>query len=480
MVQELRVLFLAAEAEPFVKVGGLADVAGGLPRALSRIGVDIRPCMPLHATIDRSQFSLDKLATVEIDRKGLALKATVYECIVNEVRFWLIDGDPVRAAPGVYGDVERDADKYAFTCVAALQACEALEWIPDIVHANDWHMAAAVMYLASVRRKGRVWRDTHSIYTIHNLPYMGAGAQPILGAYGLQPQSSPSVPEALLEMPMTQGILQADWISTVSPNYAREITTAEFGAGLDPLLLERHQHLSGILNGIDLDIWDPSTDRALAQPFNPSNIAARESNKRALQAKLGLELDPRIALVGLVTRLDHQKGVDLLWPALNGLSIDAWQLVLLGTGDDQLERICKEQAAEFHNRVRVVLQFDPELARLIYGGSDMLVIPSRYEPCGLTQMIAMRYGSVPIVRATGGLADTVLDVDHSDKGNGFIFKGYNPSELRVALNRALTCYQSPDRWQEIQRNGMQVDFSWAHAASAYQELYRQTSTLDVS
>lgn len=469
----MRVLFLAAEATPFAKVGGLADVAGELPFALSKRGIDIRVCLPLHSTIDRADFSLREVREVEISRQGIPLIATLYETDLRGVRIWLVDGEPVRAVQGVYHEMNLDAEKFTFVNLAALNLCEELEWYPDILHANDWHAAVAVMSLRVRRETQPKWRRTGSLYTIHNLPYMGTGAEQALEAYGAPLRASRELPGWAYKVPLAQGILQADWVNTVSPTYAEEIQTPDFGSGLEDLLKARQDTLSGILNGIDPAVWDPDKDESIKQVFDVRRLEQRGKNKTALQKELGLAEDSQIPFLGVVSRLDAQKGMDLIWPALLSLMEEPWQLVLLGTGDSALEQRAQDFQASHPERVRALLQFDAGLARRIYAGSDMLLIPSRYEPCGLAQMIAMRYGCVPIVRATGGLVDSVIDVDDSHQGTGFIFHLPTAEAFRDALKRAFVIFGQKDQWEQVQRNGMHQDFSWTQPANTYQSLYQR-------
>jgi starch synthase len=477
VVQSLKILFLAAEVAPLAKVGGLADVAGELSQALVQLGINLRVCLPLHTTIDRKGLGLEKILSVEVTHKRGVETATVYESGNRDVTIWLIDGQPVQQAPGVYSDMGVDAQKFTFANLAALLVCERLNWIPDILHAHDWHTAAAVMQLKQLRHEDQRWRKAGSLYTIHNLPYMGAGAEIALMEYGVPLEESEHLPVWARELPLPQGLLQADWVSTVSPTYAREIQTPEFGHGLDRLLKTRNASLSGILNGIDPVVWDPDQDQAISQPFNIETLGARVANKSSLQSALGLPLEPRTPLIGMVTRLDTQKGMDLVWPALDSLSTGTWQFIILGTGDPKLEEASRMCAERHPDQVRISLCFDPDLARQIYAGSDMLLIPSRYEPCGLTQMIAMRYGSVPLVRATGGLLDTVTDVKTSSAGTGFIFQEASSAALKATLERAFEHYKDPDRWEALQRNGMRQDFSWTQSAKEYINLYQHVSGL---
>jgi starch synthase len=476
----MKVLFLAAEATPFAKVGGLADVAGELPGAMAKLGVDIRLCLPMHQTIDRTAFQLEQVAQVQVPYQDDFQEATLFETEVRGVKTWLIDGDPVREVPGVYGEMALDADKFTFVNLAALAFCEQMKWIPDILHANDWHAAAAVMMLKEEKGTQSKWSKTRSLYTLHNLPYMGVGAEEALDAYGLNPKPSDLLPDWAVHVPLAQGVLQADWVSTVSPTYAKEIQTAAFGAGLESLLESRSGTLSGILNGIDPAVWDPAQDPALEFSFDDENLLERGKDKAALQSELDLPLEPGAPIMGVISRIDTQKGMDLIWPALEELGADYWQLVLLGTGDPKIEAVASAFEASHPERVRIILRFDANLARRIYAGTDMLLIPSRYEPCGLAQLIAMRYGCIPIVRATGGLVDTVIDVEQEKEGTGFVFGDASPEALRGALERAFKLFEDQDKWSKVQRTAMQQDFSWTQSAHEYQKLYQQIEDLDAA
>jgi starch synthase len=472
----LKILFLAAEATPLVKVGGLADVAGELPRELAHSGLDVRTAVPLHSTIDRSKYPLDELCRFPVARAGSNPEAIVYSLKLEDNQFWLLDGEPVRAVDGVYGQPDQDGEKYAFWSKAALKACEACDWQPDILHANDWHAAAAVNLLDCWRKQAEFWSHSRSLLTIHNLAYMGS--QSGRAAYAVPAVRHPALPSWAEELPLPNGIAAADWLSTVSPSYAREIQTPEYGAGLEDLLGSRADRLTGIMNGIDDMNWDPSSDPALAHTYAIETLALRSRNKGQLQEETGLPAED-IPLIGMITRLDHQKGVDLALDGLEEISDEAWQFILLGTGDPALETLAREFAARHPERARALLKFDSLAARRLYAGVDMLLIPSRYEPCGLAQLIGMRYGAVPVVRGTGGLKDSVLDVDRNRQGTGFVFEPLAVDSLVKAIRRALQAYRDEARWRSIQEMGMRQDHSWVKTASAYVELYRSITNAEL-
>lgn len=465
----MKVLFLAAEATPLVKVGGLADVAGELPPTLRSLDIDIRVTLPFHAAIERQGLEAERLLEIEVSGQPVVF----YEATVDGEHFTLVDGPPIREATAVYGDPYEDAAKFVFFSIAALQAIQASGWRPDVVHANDWHTVPAVIWLAERRGGDPFWDGVATLLTVHNLPYMGAGAEAALAEYGFRPSDDARLPPWARSLPLPIGLSVADWLSTVSPTYAEEIQTPEFGCGLEGLLKSRRDQLVGILNGIDPGRWDPAHDGALAATFSVEDLGPREENKRRLQAELGLPQVGRVPLIGMVTRLDHQKGVDLALQALEGLVEARWQFVILGSGDPALADKARAFAAAHPERAHSVQRFDSPLARLIYGGADMILIPSRYEPCGLVQMIAMRYGSVPVVRATGGLKDTVIDHSRGKTADGFAFDHAQPEPLAEALRRAFEVYGDPPRWEELQLRGMSRDFSWRGPATEYLELYRK-------
>jgi starch synthase len=466
----VRILFLAAEAEPLAKVGGLGDVAGSLPRALRALGHDVRVALPDAMPVERDGFSPVLAARFEVPSGEGSVAATVSELEAGGIRFLLVGGAPIPRDGRVYGSgIDEDGPKFAFFSRAALEMCRALGWKPDVVHAHDSHAAPAAAWVATAGSLDSFFRDTASLLTIHNLPYMGTGAGAALEAYGL-PVGGDGLPEWARGAMLPVGLAHADELSTVSPTYAREILTSEFGCGLEGLLRRREDRLSGILNGLDLERWDPSTDPALARPFDASDLAARRENKAALRRELALEGPENGPLLAIVSRLDHQKGFDIAGPGISRWLESGGQVAALGTGDPAIEAALGGLAAEYPSRFAARFRFDPALARQIYAGSDALLIPSRYEPCGLTQMIAMRYGSVPVARRTGGLADTITDA-RSPEGTGFLFDAFDPSALDEALARAFAAFSAASVWNGLMRRGMAKDFSWSRSALEYGALY---------
>jgi starch synthase len=358
--------------------------------------------------------------------------------------------------------------------LGALQACRATGWEPDIVHAHDWHTAPALAWMRTV---GQGWQATGAILTVHNLAYMGARGGDALREYGLSPAENPLLPDWARMLPLPLGMAHADAIAAVSPGYAAEIQTPALGYGLETYLASRSATLRGILNGIDPQVWDPAHDQQLAAPYESRSLALRAFDKRDLQLAVGLPVGPEPPLLAMSTRLEMQKGIDLAMEALGRLTDRSWQFVLLGTGDPVLEDRAGAFAAREPERVRFLPTFDTELARRIYAGADMILVPSRYEPCGLVQMIGMRFGAVPIVRATGGLKDTVQAYGREGQGTGFLFGPAEPQALAETIREALGVFEDARAWRGLQQRGMAQDFSWGRSAQAYADLYGELASV---
>lgn len=468
---------VAAEAAPLAKVGGLADVVGSLPRALSALGHDVRVVVPAYGSIDWVQYQPKRVAAFPVHTRSGDQLAEIWETSIGDTPVILVGGPPIPKDRWIYGrSIQEDGPKFVFFSLAALWSAEALHWKPDVVHAHDSHAGAAVWWLATEGRENPYFRDVASVFTIHNLPYAAQGAGPYLGDYKIRRSDAlNALPEAFRDSLMGLGILGADMLSTVSPTYAREILGREGGYGLDGILRLRQDRLEGILNGIDTESWDPSTDTELVRNFDASTLPNRARNKTALQDEAGLEKDARMPLLGVVSRLVKEKGFDIAAPAVKRWLDRGGQFVLLGTGDPALENEFAQFEMRYAHRASVRLRFDARYARRIYAGADALLIPSRYEPCGLSQMIGMRYGCVPVVRRTGGLADTVVDAGDPG-GTGLMFDEFHAWALWDALERALRVYAQAAKWGELQRNGMSRDFSWAKSAAEYVALYERALT----
>ncbi len=470
MPQTLNVLFLAAEADPFVKVGGLGDVAGALPRALRSLStevlgesrLDLRIVLPYHNAV-RAE-GLRPLAVYPLPRGGAEVQVEVFEGEVGGIPVYFISGEPIRSSGSVYSlKAEQDAEKYIFFSLAAVELPRQLGWSVNLLHANDWHTAAA-LYSNLTKRWQEGARRVASLLTLHNLPFMGSDVAEILAAYGL-PMAQTDLPEWARVRPLPLGLWAADAIVPVSPTYAEEILGPEFGCGLQEFLAARRENIHGILNGIDTASYNPTDDPAIALPFSVLTLEDRPRNKEAVQKRLGLPLDPGVPLFGMVSRMDKQKGMDLAIKTLRSLK-ENFQVVILGAGDPELEQTALAFQSEHMENVRVETRFDAELARQIYAGTDMFLMPSRYEPCGLSQMIAMRYGCVPIVSGVGGLRDTVT------RETGFVFNKLVVQSFSAAIRAALRAFSDHERWRQYQRAGMTMDFSWMNSAREYLALYQ--------
>ncbi len=475
MAPSLRILFVASEYAPLAKVGGLGDMAGSLPKALRALGHDVRVALPHYSVIDNARYPARAAAHFQVESRSGPQWASAHEVEHDGVPIYLISGPPIPPRPHLYGGIGEDGPKFVFFSLAALELCRTLNWQPDVVHAHDWHAGTAPGWLGTHGRSDSFFEATASLFTIHNLPYSGAGAGPALWEYGLWPSPRMDLPEYQRWSPMALALTYADVINAVSPGYSREILTPEYGHGFEGLLQSRGDRLTGVLNGIDYATWNPATDGSLPANFDAASLAARAENKRALQAENGLQQRPDAFLVGMVSRLDWQKGLDLVGPAMRELLADGSghaQFVLLGTGDAGLEAEMAALARDFPGQAAVHLRFDAMEATRIYGGSDVFLMPSRYEPCGLSQMIALRYGSAPVVRATGGLVDTVVDAAQRG-GTGFVFQRYSPYALHGALARAKAAFGDRAGWKRLQQRGMKADFSWAKSAQAYVKLYER-------
>jgi starch synthase len=485
----LNVLFMASEADPLIKVGGLGDVAGSLPRALRAIHstdddeqmeLDIRLVLPFHPSIRQKYPAPQLISQFTLHAKEKEIPAKAFFLDLNGLPVYLISGEPIDQETGVYSlDLEADGYKYVFFSLAALQLAQELNWKPDILHANDWHTAAAVYSLALRRKADNFFTRTASLLTVHNLPYLGSMTAAGLEAFSLPPATSSDLPAWAHHMALPLGLLAADSIVAVSPGYAKEILTAELGSGLDSFLSAHQEKISGILNGLDTLRWDPSTDQALTSRYTIKTIADRKFNKSALQAELGFTVEEKVPLLAMVTRMDPQKGVDLAVDAIRSLlrktrrASVTFQAVLLGTGDPVLENSVQQLEHDFPDQVRARILFDESLSRRIYAGADAFLMPSRYEPCGLSQMIAMRYGCVPIAHATGGLRDTIHDPKDYRLSTGYLFEKADAKALVKAIQRALSLFSSyQEGWRDMQIHMMEQNFSWDHSAREYIKQYK--------
>lgn len=472
----MRVLFVAAEMSPLAKVGGLADVIGSLPKALIRAGHDARVILPLHAGIDTAAHSFARiLSEVPVQTPRGPERASLWEGVIGGVTVYLVEAMDLFERPQIYGEPD-DTQRFLFFSDAVIATVPLIGWPVEVLHLHDWHTAFVAARLRA--DAAQPLASAAVLFTIHNLNFRGDFDADFARANDLAIPTMRGIDANGLNNAMALGIVTSDLISTVSQTYAKEILTPEYGAGLDPLLRLRRDDLVGITNGIDTDVFDPASDPHLAAHFSVRNTAPKREDKAALQREVGLPVDPDIPLVGVVNRLFWQKGLDIAADGVAGALVDTpLQLVVLGTGDQAYEEQLTDLGRRYPNSIKVVVDFNPPLGQRIYAGADMFLMPSRYEPCGLGQMIAMRYGAVPVVRRTGGLADTVPDDDASPgEGTGFQFDAADGEALAETLRRAVRAYRDRDRWSGIMRRGMTRDLSWDEAANKYSRLYERVRT----
>jgi starch synthase len=479
----LRICFLSAEYSPFAKTGGLGDVAAALTRELAARGHDVRTFIPLHGQMDLRGVDLhpvDFMQDVAV-RVGLhEFRYSVQTAHVPGSQLWvyLVDCPALFDRPRIYSDAPDEHVRYLMLTRAAFECCQRMAFTPQIVHANDWHTAFAPLLL----RTAYAWdRDrfgaAKSVFTIHNIGYQGvfsAGQAGDLGpGVGIEMLHQGDLAAGRVN-PMRHGVIYADAVTTVSPTYADEIRTPEGGHGLDGDLRARGTAVSGILNGVDYEEWNPATDRYIPHRYDAHDLSGKALNREALLDLLRMKATPATPLVGMVTRLTRQKGIDVLYDALpEVLERDGIRLVMLGSGEHQYERFLHGLQERFPGRVVFYSGYSEELAHFIEAAADIFLMPSMYEPCGLNQMYSLKYGTVPIVRRTGGLADSVRHFDPATgEGTGIVFNDFDAGGVRWALDTALEWFSQPSMWRRLQLNGMREDFSWDRQVEAYEALYR--------
>jgi len=476
----MRVVMAASEVVPYAKTGGLADVVGALPHALKRLGIDVSVIMPAYRSIPRDRFPMRRTAsTLAVPVSAQTVTAGVSRTESDGVPVYLIEADQYFARTGLYGTPDGDyldnAERFAFFSRAILALLEQVG-PPDVLHCHDWQTALAPVFLRADGGRYPELDGVRTVLTVHNLGYQGLFWH--FDWHLLNLDWRYFTPEWLEFYGkinyLKGGLVCADAITTVSPTYAREIQTPEFGHGLDGVLVARRNALLGILNGVDYNDWSPERDTFIAQHYSADDLDGKAACKADLQATVGLPQDPQVPVLGIVSRLVDQKGFDLIAEIARRLLRKRVQVVVLGSGDAKYQELMHELARTSTKRLAVRVAFDNALAHKIEAGSDMFLMPSRYEPCGLNQIYSLRYGTIPIVRATGGLEDSIIDVDAGgSQGTGFKFTDYSGAALLACIERALRLYRKPAAWRTLMRNAMHADFSWDRSAQAYAELYRR-------
>jgi len=475
----MKILLVSSEAIPFAKTGGLADVSGALPKALARLGQDVTLILPKYRQVDERRFRLEKVSLdLKVPIGQREERAEVYAAEMEpRYRVLLIRKDSYYDREHLYGspsgDYEDNAERFIFFCRAVLETARV--FIPDVIHCHDWQSALVPVYLKTLYRSDAGLSRVPSVFTIHNIGYQG-----LFGHYDLPLTNlgwelfTPQALEFYGKLNFLKGgIVFSDAVTTVSPKYMEEIQSPEFGAGLEGVLRERRRDLCGILNGVDYDDWSPAKDPFIQAKYDPQRLSGKKACKADLQKEFGLPVDDQIPVIGIISRLAEQKGFDLITAAMDDLMKGSVQLIILGTGDEKYHLLLASLARKYPRQIGLKIAFDNTLAHKIEAGADMFLMPSRYEPCGLNQIYSLKYGTVPIVRAVGGLDDTIEDYSPgTPRGNGFKFRDYAPSCLLEAIHRALTAYQDRSAWGKLMIRGMAADFSWDRSARTYLEVYQ--------
>jgi len=482
MAKKLQVIFVGAEATPLAKVGGLGDVMGSLPLALSKVGVEVKVILPFYGIIDSKKYRPKKVAgRIRVDLDGRLFSFDIFQCLLpnSKVKVFLIK-HPLFNARQIYQNRKNnnDVERFTFFSKAAVETIRYFEWQPDVVHVHDWHAGLVPTFIDEYSLVLSKFRNIKTLYTIHNLANQGISGLDIVDYAALHVNLTPALMEDYYDQDgqvidiMKIAILSADMINTVSPNYAKEILSTTYGEGMEKYLLRRRKHLVGILNGIDTDFFDPSNDKNIKTRYNISNaVSGKFSNKKFLQKKMGLRADSDAPLYGFVSRIVEQKGIDILVPAMEKfLAGSQAQFIILGSGEKKYERQLTELAKQFDGQIHVHIGFDAGLAQQIYAGADFFVMPSHFEPCGLGQMIACRYGTIPIVRDTGGLHDSI-----KNGKTGIVFKEYTAEKLLRSLKQADKLFGQKSKMVKMIKQCMHQDFSWQLSAKKYKQIYERLS-----
>lgn len=474
-----KILHVASEATPYASAGGLGDVIGSLPKALkAHYGEDsdIRVILPLYSDI--SIKYRDQLKEVYITSVPLAWRwqyCGLYSIEDDGVIYYFIDNEYYFKRQTLYGSFD-DAERYAFFCKAVLNLMQEINFFPDVLHAHDWHAALSVIYLKQQYKHLPGYDKIKAVFTIHNVAYQGVYGFDILGdVFDLSPAEASIVEYNNCINLMKGAIVCADEVTTVSPTYAKELLSPAFSEGLHFILEMYKDKLTGILNGLDYKYYDPSSDESLFRNFTWRSVGRKKENKTALQEMIGLPVSEDVPMIAIISRLVAHKGIDIIQIAAEEILSKDVQLVVLGQGDYHYENFFKGLADKYPSKVKTLLTYNKDLSKRIYAAADMFLMPSRFEPCGLSQMIASRYGAVPIIRETGGLYDTIRDIGWEGGGNGFTFAAYSPVQLADAVNRAYNCYNDKKAWTELTKKVMRVDFSWKKTALSYVEMYDRLS-----
>lgn len=469
----MKVLYVSSEAYPFAMSGGLADVAGALPKALRKRFVGCRVIMPLYSSISEEMCKKMKfICSITVPVSWRRQYCGIFEASENGVTYYFIDNQYYFKRDGLYGHYD-DAERFAFFSRAVLEALPYLDFRPEIIHCNDWQTALVPIYLNAFYRENELYKDIKTVFTIHNIQYQGKYGYELFGDVLGLPEEYGSILEYDDCINFMKGAIQcANKVTTVSPTYAREILDPYYSHGLDSILKQFTYKLTGIVNGIDVEVYNPETDPLIYKNYTAETIEDKAFNKKCLQEELGLPQKADTPIIGIVTRLVKHKGIDLVKCVFEELLKADIQFAILGSGEWEFETFFHEMSKKYPDKVGLKLGFKPQLAHRIYAGADIFLMPSQSEPCGLAQMVALRYGTVPIVRKTGGLNDTISD-SGDGVGNGFTFESYNAHDMENTVWRALAGFADKEGWNTLRLRGMNCDNSWRTSANAYIGLYKE-------
>ena len=483
-----KIWYLTSEASPFAKTGGLGDVAGAFPKALKTENQEIRVIMPKYKTINERKYVLReviRLKDIPVTINGVTRTINVKSAFLpdSKVQIYFVEIPEFFGRSGLYTDINTGKDfpdnaaRFAYFCKGALETLKILSWRPDIIHCNDWQTALAPYYLKTVYKEDEFLKGIKTVFTIHNFSYQGIFGKDVAPTVDVLPDQITDGGdfEHYNQLNLVKGALKySDWITTVSTTYAKEISTnKEYGYGLEPVLKKKKKLFTGILNGFDYQVWSPEIDRFIPFRYSSENLTGKEQNKQALLTRVNLQYQEDVPVIGMISRMVEQKGFHLVAEAMEELMALNIQLVILGTGDKKMEKKFGSLQKKYSKQISLNQTFDETLAHMIEAGSDMFLMPSAYEPCGMNQMYSLKYGTIPIVFNIGGRGETINEYNPNDKkGNGFIFKKYTSKDLIRAVKRAVKLFKKKDKWQELQLLAMQEDFSWNTQVEKYLEIYQ--------
>ncbi|GJL77993.1 MAG: glycogen synthase 2 [Nitrospinaceae bacterium] len=480
MAQKLKILIAASEVYPYAKTGGLADIAGSLPKALKQLGHDVRVIMPKYQSVVKCPLGMHPVGLdVDVPIGGVQKKGFVFQGNLNGgIPIYFVGNDTYYARDGIYGtshgDYPDNAERFAFFCRSVLEVCKSIRFQPDIIHCNDWQTGLVPAYLKTVYAKNRWFKNIRTLFSIHNLGYQGNFPSSELKTAGLP--FSAYTPEGVEFYNhfsfLKAGLVYADLLNTVSPAYAKEIQTKAYGFKMDGVLRKRSKDLIGILNGVDTVEWNPALDPLIEQTYSPKSLKGKSVCKSRLADIFSLKINDKIPILSMVTRLSSQKGIELVIEAMDDILDEGAAFVMLGSGDARYEEYFLKMRKRFPGQVGTFIGFDETLAHKVLAGSDLLLMPSQYEPCGLTQMYSLQYGTVPVVRAVGGLQDSIKEFNGKTlKGTGFKFKKFEADFFARAVQKALSVFQKKRHWRRLMLNGMETNHSWDRAARKYNRAY---------